>query len=315
MKMTSPLWRAISGGLKSLFILPPIGTGGTVSARYCYSVFMRHRVIAAQNGMSVSPNVILELGPGDSLGIGLMALLTGAKKYIAIDTVRHASVESNLAVFDELVLLLKDRSPIFFDNECAKIKPELSNYEFPRRLFNQDCLRKALSPRRLNKIKQALLDPYNNDLIEYIAPMGRLKSIPSCSIDWVFSQAVLEHIDNLEETYQECFRCLKQDGVMTHQIDYQSHETASEWNGHWKYPQWLWIFMRGRRPWFLNRLPHSVHSMLQKKSGFYVTDQLLQKNFCGIGRAKLASNFKTFTDQDMVISSAMIVSSKDRYEK
>ncbi len=72
--MAIPLWRLIAGGLRSLILTPPVGTGGTVSARYCYSVFMRHRVIAAQYGMIQPPTTVVELGLGDSLGIGLMAI-------------------------------------------------------------------------------------------------------------------------------------------------------------------------------------------------------------------------------------------------
>ena len=238
--MTIPIWRLIACGLRSLVLQPPVGTGGTVSARYCYSVFMRHRVIAAQYGITDTPKSVVELGPGDSLGIGLMAILTGSERYIAIDAVRHASPESNLAVFDELVTLLKSRAPIPFDDECAVIRPELSHYGFPHDLFSDANLALALAPERLEKLKQLLLTPEEGGAIQYCAPFGERNTIEPESIDWILSQAVLEHVDGLNETYQHCFRCLKPKGVITHQVDYQCHATAPEWNGHWKYPQWLW---------------------------------------------------------------------------
>ncbi|NDU87602.1 MAG: hypothetical protein G3I09_05425, partial [Ferrovum sp.] len=46
--MTTPIWRLILRGIKSVFMTPPAGTGGTTSAQYCYSVFLRHLVIADQ---------------------------------------------------------------------------------------------------------------------------------------------------------------------------------------------------------------------------------------------------------------------------
>jgi len=60
------------------------GTGGTDSARYCYSVWLRHLVMAKRNGLNPYPRIVAELGPGDSLGIGLAALISGCDKYFAL---------------------------------------------------------------------------------------------------------------------------------------------------------------------------------------------------------------------------------------
>jgi hypothetical protein len=42
------------------------GSQGT-EGRYCYSVWLRHLVSAAANGLNCSPKAVAELGPGDSL--------------------------------------------------------------------------------------------------------------------------------------------------------------------------------------------------------------------------------------------------------
>jgi len=55
-------------------------TTGTASARYCYSVWLRHLVMAFQNGLRTFPETIVELGPGPSLGTGLASLISGANK-------------------------------------------------------------------------------------------------------------------------------------------------------------------------------------------------------------------------------------------
>ena len=44
-------------------------------------------------------NSIAELGPGDSIGIGLAALLTGANIYYAFDIIQFASNQMNLKNF------------------------------------------------------------------------------------------------------------------------------------------------------------------------------------------------------------------------
>src|SRR4029077_18633813 len=74
------------------------GTGGTVSARYCYSVWMRHLVKAHQCGYSLigTGGRIAELGPGDTLGIGFAAMLSGYDEYFALDAKAHASIKGNL---------------------------------------------------------------------------------------------------------------------------------------------------------------------------------------------------------------------------
>lgn len=49
-----------------------MGTGRKNSARYCYAVWLRHFVIANKDGILLSPpKVVVELGPGDSIGIAI----------------------------------------------------------------------------------------------------------------------------------------------------------------------------------------------------------------------------------------------------
>src|SRR5215813_2064256 len=65
-----------------------LGTGGGAqSARYCYSVWLRHLLHASANRLNVDPVHVAELGPGLSLGIGLAAILSGVERYYAFDVV------------------------------------------------------------------------------------------------------------------------------------------------------------------------------------------------------------------------------------
>jgi hypothetical protein len=48
------------------------GIGETDYARYCYSIWLRHWVLAKSSGFNPYPKIGAELGPGDSLGTGLL---------------------------------------------------------------------------------------------------------------------------------------------------------------------------------------------------------------------------------------------------
>lgn len=85
---------------------------GTVSARYCYSVWLRHLVMAHDRGLPTNPQVLVEFGPGSSIGTGLAALIAGGAEYFALDIVKSADTAGNLAVFDQLVELFRARADI-----------------------------------------------------------------------------------------------------------------------------------------------------------------------------------------------------------
>ena len=132
------------------------GGGDTSSARYCYSVWLRHLVMAAANGFKVPPRVVAELGPGDSLGLGLCTLLSGAERYHAFDVVQHAQVKRNLQVLDELIALFKARADIPGPAELPEVLPLLPSYSFPAHVLGEDHLRAALADERVDRIRHAV---------------------------------------------------------------------------------------------------------------------------------------------------------------
>ena len=90
--------RLILGGLKSYLPVRPsayTGTGGTTTGAYCYSVLMRHRSIIDRHVRPFHPKVVVELGPVDSIGLGLAMLLAGAHTYYGLDVLPHATAETN----------------------------------------------------------------------------------------------------------------------------------------------------------------------------------------------------------------------------
>src|SRR5262245_18821108 len=144
-------------------LLPPVrsllkrreATQGTKSAAYCYSVWLRHLVMASSQGLDANPAAVAELGPGDSFGTGLAALLCGAERYTALDAAQYANPVANARVFEKLVELFRARAPIAGGGEYAEVKPQLDDYAFPHWLLDAARIERALEPGRLDRIRRA----------------------------------------------------------------------------------------------------------------------------------------------------------------
>ena len=283
------------------------GTGGTSSARYCYSIWLRHLVLAAASGLNTEGIAIAELGPGDSLGIGLSALLSGAERYLALDVVAHASAERNLAIFEELVGLFRARVPIPDDAEFPAANPKLDSYDFPDHVLTVGRLEDALHPERLDLIRASLSNCTSSDsLIQYRAPWLADAVMERSSVDMILSQAVLEHVDQLQEVYRAMRLWLAPGGFMSHQIDLKSHGWAQQWSGHWAYSDLAWKLIRGKDVWMINREPASTHIREIAAQGFRLVRELRVSAPMSTPRQDLAPRFRSMSDQDLVTSGLFV---------
>lgn len=288
------------------------GTGGTDSARYCYSVWLRHLVMAKKNGLDTYPKIVAELGPGDSIGIGLAALISGCDEYFAFDVVEHASIETNLAIFDELVRLFENKTPIPGDDEWPRVKPRLEDYGFPSDILDDDRLHEALEASRLERIRNSIRDFRREDsVISYKVPWYDADVIKEGSIDLIYSQAVLEHVDDLKNTYGAMYSWLKPSGYLSHTIDFKCHGTADEWNGHWLYSDFLWKMIRGKRPYLLNREPHSTHIRLLGSEGFRIVCDDRSTLESKYTTDQLAARFRSISQEELVTSGTFIQAVKN----
>jgi SAM-dependent methyltransferase len=285
-------------------------TGGTDSARYCYSVWLRHLRLAndALPRLAV-PRAVAELGPGDSIGIGLAALLSGAEKYYAFDVVAYPDLRANLAVFDELVELFRARASIPGGDEFPGMHPQLADLAFPGQLLDEARLARTLEPARVAGIRAAIEHAgADNSPIVYRAPWTADAVIETASVDMIYSQAVLEHVVDLPAVYAAMRRWLKPDGLMSHQIDYRCHGKAQRWNGHWAYSDLAWKLIVGRRPYLLNRVWHSEQMRLLRAAGFDALRVTTVTGVGGIGRAALAARFRAMSDDDLATCGALVLS-------
>ena len=267
--------------------------------------------MAKSNGLNPYPKIVAELGPGDSLGIGIAALISGCDKYFAFDVVEHANTERNLKIFDELVTLFRNRAAIPGEDEFPKVKPYLEGYDFPADILDEDRLQHALEKSRIEKIRDAISHPHrNSSLIQYKVPWYNASILEKESVDMIYSQAVLEHVDDLRNTYKSMHLWLKSTGYISHQIDFKCHGTADEWNGHWKYSDFMWKLIRGKRPYLLNREPHSTHITILKEEGYGVVCDKKIKSKSSLTIDDLASRFKSISDNDLTTSGAFIQATK-----
>lgn len=299
-------------GMYDLFAMQRQRTGGTVSAKYCYGVWIKHLTMLWENGMRMIPDSIAEVGPGDSLGVGFAALLSGVKEYHAIDVIEYANLKRNLVILYELIDLFKKRAP-----RPAKGWPDYDRYLdsklFPSHILTERVLEVTLAQERTESIRNALLNTNSENgriTIRYFVPWNGPNDMLKESVDVILSHAVLEHVTDLEGMYKSFSLWLKPRGWMSHQIDFTSHGLTKEWNGHLAYPEWLWKVIVGRRPYLINRNPCSKHITLMKENGFKIVLYLKNSRSGGIERSQLASCFRDISDDDLTCSGAFIQARK-----
>ena len=276
-------------------------SGGTTSARYCYAVWLRHLVKAGDAGLNTDPRYVAELGPGDSLGVGLAALLSGADHYFALDAKPHARYEMNLRVFEELLQLFTDRAPIPDEQEFPFTSPKLASYAFPEQVLTSERLARSLDASRVEAIRRAIREQAHGDgpvTIRYMAPWDDESVIVKGRLDMILSQAVLEHVEHVGPTYKSLHKWISPHGFLSLCIDFRSHDLTDEWHGHWTVSDFMWKLVRGNRPYLLNRLPLSAHVQELRSAGFQVVNKI-GGVMPRLARNKLAPRFAGLTDEDI----------------
>lgn len=141
----------------------------------------------------LSGKTVLELGPGADLGIGLILLSKGARKYNAIDV--HNLVESVPGRFyDELFEYLRTHEPLAQD--------------------------------RINDLRAQLrlTQTGKNDKLNYICRKDFDISIfANEAVDLVFSQAAFEHFDDVDTAFSRLSKVVRDGGMLVAEIDLNTH--------------------------------------------------------------------------------------------
>lgn len=133
---------------------------------------------------------VLEIGPGDSLASGVAAHALGARRSVLIDAGDFATREA--AHYQAIVAHLEQRG-----------------YSRPR----------SGRPDDFAPLLEACAVRYLTEGVDSLA------TLPSSSIDFCFSNAVLEHIAkaDFKRLAREMRRVLRPDGVCVHRVDFMDH--------------------------------------------------------------------------------------------
>jgi SAM-dependent methyltransferase len=196
-------------------------------------------------------------------------------------------------------------------NETIRKFRTLELRRIPSKFLPQGPRRKALS----------LLEEWYG--IRYVAPADpRNTGLDGCSMDFISSTNTLEHIppSEIPLTLQECFRLLKDDGLMGLRIDYQDHYSYSDPGisayNFLQYSPFIWKLYSPSMH-FQNRLRHRDYLDLITRSGFVVLRESLQKGAVEdlqvLRHLLLDDSFqRRYTLEEMAIRTSYVVARKGK---
>jgi cyclopropane fatty-acyl-phospholipid synthase-like methyltransferase len=135
-----------------------------------------------------------------------------------------------------------------------------------------------------------------------------LKDIDSSSVDFIISQACLEHVrkDEFKEFIEETYRLSKQDGLSIHSIDFKDHLSYSLNNLRFSELLWESDFMASSG-FYTNRLRYSEMREIFIDAGF----EIVCENISSWENLPLTTNkfnkaFKDFDENDLKVKEVVI---------
>jgi SAM-dependent methyltransferase len=281
-KRLVPWWAKI--GLKVVWSRLPIGYavwkrvgvfrhGFMESPDYVSSVFDRHWK-RAEFSRKNSGFQALELGCGDSLASCLMASAKGAAGYYLVDAGAFAVQDIE---------------------KYQRIAAALSRSGHP-----------VADIAKCDSVAQMLERTHARYLT---AGLRSLQALPDKSIDFIWSQAVLEHLRHAEfgETLRQLRRVLRDDGVMSHRVDLKDHLGGALNNLRFTHDRWESPLM-SRSGFYTNRIRFTQMLDAVRFAGFDA--QLIQVDrwtSLPTPRASLAPEFQSLSDEELLVSGFDVV--------
>ena len=272
------------------------------SAGYSYGQWAKHLTVLHHLGMEL-PVAMAEVGPGDSLGLGIAALLSGVRAYHAFDVAPFAVPKRDEAMVGEIAQRIDARQPVPA-NGWPVLKDLIGTDEFPVA---------AVGPRTaepdVEAIRQAVRE--RTGPVRYVAPWPEDYE-PGMRYDLIVSHSVLEYVEDPERFFTRLAGMLAPGGWMAHQIDLGSLRITRAWNGHLAYSPWLWKLVAGRRAHVPNRVLPTGYRTALERCGFEIVlwTQLQKHN--GLARSSLAPQFRAASDTDVTCYALYIVARRRR---
>jgi len=215
------------------------------------------------------PRAILELGPGDSAGMALVAKAMGMETSYLVDVGDFATPE--MAVYRRLLDCIAD------NGYAALTGVDMSD-------------------------RNAMLASVNAIYLTH--GTGALKEIPDASVDVLFSAAVLEHVarSEFQHLIDETFRIMRPGAIAHHQIDLMDHLGGALNNLRFSESVWEHGLM-SNSGFYTNRLRFSEILDRVKKAGFaFAVTQVTSWPSLPTPRRSLARAFEAFPDEELRIA-------------
>jgi len=222
---------------------------------------------------------VLELGPGDSLFTAVIARSLGASKTWLVDAGSFAMMD--MQPYAELI----------------------------------DYLRKQGLQLPMMKVFQTSRDLLKDCQAEYLSNgVCSLAEVPPRSVDYCFSNAVLEHIPKGDFVLlaEELFRVMKPGGVSVHRVDLKDHLGGGLNNLRFTNANWEGDLLR-KSGFYTNRIRFGEIVALFSRVGFdSQLPRVVRWDALPTPRAKLDEAFRCLPDDDLLVNGFDIVLRRKR---
>jgi len=250
--------------------------GSMVQEDYAQSIFEKFMKEYRELMEEEFKGNLLELGAGGSLINGLYARKAGFDKCYFVDVVDYASQE--MGIYKKLILELDEEDQNRFNNAYAESSD-------------------------LNEAFRQIGIIYLTNGLE------SLRGIPSDSISYSFSNAVLEHvrIGEFAQTVAELKRIHRADSISLHQVDYKDHLASSLHSLRFSRKLWESRFFPNSG-FYTNRLRNRDVIDFFVDGGFTVEEnrpEFWEKP--PLAKNKLAREFQDYDENELLIQSGFIV--------
>lgn len=167
--------------------------------KYIQSVFQDYLSKSDLTLADLQGKRILEVGPGETLGVAILLLAHGAEQVVCVDRFRSLLNDQNLIlVYRELVQQL---------DQAAKSRvQDLFQWQDDQIQYNQNRL------------------TYLNKPIDQVQ-----ENFPAEYFDIIISRAVLEHVYHIDESMDAMHTLLKPGGYALHEIDFRDHRIFTKY--------------------------------------------------------------------------------------
>jgi hypothetical protein len=235
-------------------------------AEFCYSLWLHILVFLNEHGKIISLDNIGEIGNGGSFGVGICAILTGTKKYYALEIEKRFDIEQNLNLLNDLVVLFEKKTPI---KSFPQLNIKINSTKYPVDIINPCFLDKKIVESLRSDIKTGFI---NSEKLFFINNWTKKDSL---NLNFIFSRAVLEHVRNPFVVHNAAFYHLKNNCFVIHDIEFHSHGITENPSRYLYIPKIWWKIIFGKREYYINRWTLDLHSSTIKNLNFEI--QKIQK--------------------------------------